>query len=127
MLKKGYRMFLCGWLFIHLLLVNTTVIVYAEKKSIEKNPFSYIKQNDLTTDSTLRETAVSFYELLMSIGIIGIMCTIIICSIKIMFPKHGQTKADAKNHLLVKCAISIMIFAFTFIIGLANAIAKSLI
>lgn len=97
-------------------IINAIVMLSLD---IDTDPFKLIngKNNGIADNKQLKGTASSFYGLLSVVGIIGIILSIIICGILIYSKKDAKKRQEAKEQLLFKFIIAILIFSFSWIIG----------
>lgn len=93
---------------------------------IDKDPFSYIKDNKLSSDDALRNTAISYYQLMMVIGVIGLAFSLFVGGYKLASSKNGNTTAEAKKAIITKMIIGSAFFGLVEILGIVIAISRQL-
>lgn len=93
------------------------VILLETKIGSDTDPFTILKKgNTITDDTNITKTVASGYRALLSIGIIGILVSLIIGAIILMYSRNPNNLEEAKKNLFVKIGIGILIFAFIFIV-----------
>lgn len=105
--------------------LSQVVISFKEKDKTGdtelKSPWTYLKNTDMAyVDApTLR----SLYILMMALGSAAIIISFIICAIKIAAYKRGQIRQEAKDAIVFKAVIAIILGNAVAIIGFVNALA----
>jgi len=119
--------YLKAWLDCHTYLVDAFVQSNSDKEpKINKDPFSYIGDNKLSDNTAVKNTAMSFYQLMIVIGVIGVMVSLTLIGYKLMFSKSGSENGEAKKNIITKLIIAIGVFGFVGILGMIFEITKSL-
>lgn len=90
------------------------------------DPFSYIDSLGISKNSSLRGNAASLYRLFMTIGVTGLVITLLLCAVKLSLYKNGKKKSEVKETIGLKLLISIGFFGFVFFAGLVLRIIKSI-
>lgn len=81
------------------------------------DPFEYLRKITVTEEEVIRETGASFYHLLETLGIIGIVLTFIVCGIRLAFAPKGQELGEVKKRLQTEAVIAVTLFGFVFLVG----------
>lgn len=97
----------------------------AEPKDID--PWVYVEDNSITLNGSLKKLAASSTELAITIGVVGIVFSIIYIILRICFTKNANTKEEIKRQALQKGVIAIMLFSIPFWLGLFKYIAELLV
>ena len=66
------------------------------------------------------------YQLLMTIGVIGLVFSIIFTAISLLMTSNAQKKEEKKSHALVICVAGICIFSVFSIVGFFKSIGSGL-
>ena len=105
------------WLMPDVFPLALTIRVLAE---VETDPFKILRDGyGFATDETVRGAGQSFYQLMMVLGVIGILSSILIGGLILAInSKNGNNRQEAKHSLFVKCGIAVLIFGFTGILGM---------
>lgn len=82
---------------------------------MNKDPFSYYKFG-FTDNPAMRGTVNSSYSLFMTIGVVGILLTLITVGIRIM-SSNPSKRAEALEEIKWKALIAIVIFSMPIIIS----------
>lgn len=93
---------------------------------IDMDPFSYLNRNEISNNESLRNGAMSFYQLMMIVGVFGVVVSLLVGACKLLMAQKGNSVADAKKEIVVKMFIGIIIFGFVSILGIVFEIASSL-
>lgn len=73
--------------------------------------------------SAAKQTGFSFYNLLLVVGIIGVVCSLVVLGISFAFSKNANKKSENKSHLVDICIGALFIFGALTFIGLIKTIA----
>ena len=76
--------------------------------------------------SKLQDIGSSGYELMLTIGIIGLVFAIIFTAVSLLLTSNAQKKEEKKSHALVICLAGIVIFSVFSIIGFFKSIGTGL-
>lgn len=74
----------------------------------------------------LKDIGASGYELMLTIGIIGLVFSIIFTAVSLLLTSNAQKKEEKKSHALVICVAGIVIFSVFGIIGFLKSIGSGL-
>ena len=89
----------------------------AKKDAMNLDPFSYLTDNSVTKDAAIRDLAASWYGVVKTFSIIGLLITIVACGISLAVTKNSRRREEVKRSILVKGAVFCGICAFAFFIG----------
>lgn len=76
--------------------------------------------------SKVEDIGASGYELMLTIGIIGLVFSIIFTAVSLLLTSNAQKKEEKKSHALVICIAGIVIFSVFSIIGFFKSIGTGL-
>ena len=76
--------------------------------------------------SKLEDIGASGYQLMMTLGIIGLVFSIIFTAVSLLLTSNAQKKEEKKSHALVICLAGIIIFSVFSIIGFFQSIGGEL-
>lgn len=79
-----------------------------------------------TLISKVQDIGASGYQLMMTIGIIGLVFSIIFTAVSLLLTSNAQKKEEKKSHALVICLAGIIIFSVFSIIGFFQSIGGEL-
>lgn len=92
-----------------------------------ENPFDYLNlANGLIQSNEMRGTAGSSYQLFISIGVVGLLVTLMIIGITLTFSSPAK-RAEALDELKWKALIAIVLFSMTTLVSWALNLASSFI
>lgn len=72
------------------------------------------------------DIGASGYQLLMTVGVIGLVFSIIFTAISLLMTSNAQKKEEKKSHALVICIAGICIFSVFSIVGFFKSIGSGL-
>lgn len=94
--------------------------------TIDTDPFDIISgDKGMADNENLKSTAASFHNFLITVGVIGCLITIIIAGI-MLTKSDPKKRQEAKENLLFKFIMIIIIFSFAWIAGLVLKITSGL-
>ena len=76
--------------------------------------------------SKLKDIGSSGYELMLTIGIIGLVFSIVFTAVSLLLTSNAQKKEEKKSHALVICVVGVVIFSVFSIIGFFKSIGSGL-
>lgn len=76
--------------------------------------------------SKLEDIGASGYELMLTLGIIGLVFSIVFTAVSLLLTSNAQKKEEKKSHALVICIAGIVIFSVFSIIGFFKSIGTGL-
>ena len=85
--------------------------------NINLDPWSYLGKNAISENQALQGTASGAFQLMITIGIIGIMATIIFAFIN-MGSENSKKREEGKSLLSSKIVVGILLFGLVGILGL---------
>lgn len=74
----------------------------------------------------VEDIGASGYQLLMTIGVIGLVFSIIFTALSLLLTSNAQKKEEKKSHALVICIAGIVIFSAFSIVGFFKSIGSGL-
>ncbi len=79
-----------------------------------------------TLISKVQDIGASGYQLLMTVGVIGLVFSIIFTALSLLLTSNAQKKEEKKSHALVICIAGIVIFSAFSIVGFFKSIGSGL-
>lgn len=79
-----------------------------------------------TLISKVEDIGASGYQLLLTVGVIGLVFSIIFTALSLLLTSNAQKKEEKKSHALVICIAGIVIFSAFSIIGFFKSIGSGL-
>ena len=74
----------------------------------------------------VKDIGASGYELMLTLGVIGLVFSIIFTAVSLLLTSNAQKKEEKKSHALVICIAGIVIFSVFSIIGFFKSIGTGL-
>lgn len=97
-----------------------------ETKNID--PWTYLTNTAVSTNSTLREFAGSAAGLLITIGVMGIVFSILYLLIRLLFGgSNAKVKSEIKDEVIFKSVVAIMLFSIPFWLGIIKLVSDLLV
>lgn len=93
----------------------------------EIDPWVYLQDTALSSNQQILGFASSASRLGITIGIMGIVFSMLYMAIRIFFSRSGKTKEEVKEEALIKGLVAIMIFSIPFWLGIFKLIGEALI
>ena len=94
---------------------------------IQQDPLKILDDGNLITQNpVMRSAGASAYQLLMAIGIIGVVCSLILAGIKLGFTKNSRSRNEVKKSIGTTLLIAVVLFGFVAILGMILEIVNSL-
>lgn len=79
-----------------------------------------------TLISKVEDIGASGYQLLLTVGVIGLVFSIIFTALSLLLTSNAQKKEEKKSHALIICIAGIVIFSAFSIIGFFKSIGSGL-
>lgn len=76
--------------------------------------------------SKVKDIGASGYELMLTVGVIGLVFSIIFTAVSLLLTSNAQKKEEKKSQALVICVAGIVIFSVFSIIGFFKSIGTGL-
>ena len=94
---------------------------------IQQDPLKIIDDEKLITENpVMRGLGASSYQLLMAIGIIGVVCSLILAGIKLSFTRNSRSRNEVKKSIGTTLLIAIVLFGFVGLLGMILEVIHSL-
>lgn len=77
-----------------------------------------------TLISKVEDIGASGYQLLLTVGVIGLVFSIIFTALSLLLTSNAQKKEEKKSHALIICIAGIVIFSAFSIIGFFKSIGS---
>ena len=74
----------------------------------------------------VQDIGASGYQLMMTVGVIGLVFSIIFTALSLLLTSNAQKKEEKKSHALVICIAGIVIFSAFSIVGFFKSIGSGL-
>lgn len=91
------------------------------------DPWVYLTDSSLSDIDSIKDFASSAGALAMTVGIIGIVFSILFMAIRVLFSSSAKAKAEVKEEALVKGLIAIMLFSIPLWLGICKLISDLLV
>lgn len=79
-----------------------------------------------TLTEKVQDIGASGYQLLMTVGVIGLVFSIIFTALSLLMTSNAQKKEEKKSHVFIICIAGIVIFSAFSIVGFFKSIGSGL-
>lgn len=93
----------------------------------EIDPWVYLQDVALSSNAQIRRFASSAGKLGITLGVMGIVFSILYMAIRILFAKNGKVKEEIKEEAMIKGVVAIMIFSVPLWLGICKMVGEMLI
>lgn len=93
----------------------------------EIDPWVYIQDTALSDSEQIRNFASSAGSLGITIGVMGIVFSILFMVIRIFFSGNVKTKSEVKEEALLKGILAIVIFSVPLWLGICKMLSEALV
>lgn len=100
---------------------------FSGKEPKEIDPWTYIQDTALSTSSQILEFASSAGSLAITIGVMGIVFSILYMSLRILFAGNARARSEVKEEAVMKGLIAIMLFSIPLWLGLCKMVSEMLV
>lgn len=95
------------------------------KEAREISPWDILEDKSITDVSAMQNMSASYYRLMIALGAVGVLTSLMVIGIKVMWAKSSQSRRARKEELMFKVLIGIAIFSYLSLIGmLYGAVTK---
>lgn len=84
----------------------------------EIDPWVYLQDTTLSSNTQIRSFASSASRLGITVGVMGIVFSIIYMAIRIFFSQNAKVREEIKEEAMIKGIVAIMIFSVPFWLGI---------
>lgn len=93
----------------------------------EIDPWTYLQDTAITSSAQIRSLSSSAYSLAITVGLIGIVCSILYMAIRLLFTQSVKTKSEVKEEAVLKGLIGIAIFSIPLWLSIFKMIGELLV
>lgn len=93
----------------------------------EIDPWVYLNDMSLSSNEQIRRFASSAGSLGITLGVMGIVFSILYMAIRILFAKSAKVKEEIKEEVMIKGVVAIMIFSIPLWLGLCKMVGEMLL
>ncbi len=76
---------------------------------------------------TAKQTGNSFYKFLMALGVIGVLCSVVICGIAIVVSQNANKRSERYGQIIAITIGAVLIFGGVGIIGMLKGIGSNVV
>lgn len=100
-------------------------LIRTEPKAID--PWVYLQDTALSGNVQIRRLASSAGKLGITIGVMGIVFSLLIMAIRIFFSGSAKTKSEIREEALIKGLVAVMIFSVPLWLGICKLLGEVLV
>lgn len=93
----------------------------------EIDPWVYLQDTALSSNKQILNFASSAGSLAITIGVTGIVFSLLFIAIKLLFSGNAKTRSEVKEEALLKALIAIMLFSVPVWLGICKLVGEMLI
>lgn len=87
------------------------------------SPFEILKDRSLSDNATVQATAASYYDLMIAAAVVGLVLSIMVIGIMLIWSRRAEARNERKQELAYKSILGIAIGGFLFLIRTIYKIA----
>lgn len=99
--------------------------VGVEPKEID--PWIYLQDTALSSNQQILSFASSASTLAITIGVIGIVFSLLFMAIRLLFSRNAKVRSEIKEEALLKGLIAIMLFSIPVWLGVCKLVGEALV
>lgn len=100
---------------------------FAGTEPKEIDPWVYLQDTALSSSEQILHFASSASRLGITIGVMGIVFSILFMVIRVLFAGSAKTKSEIKQEALIKGLIAIMLFSIPLWLGICKLLSEVLV
>lgn len=100
---------------------------FSGKEPKEIDPWTYIQDTAITTSEEILGFASSAGSLAITVGVMGIVFSILYMCIRILFAGNARARSEVKEEAVLKGLIAIMLFSIPLWLGLCKMVGEMLV
>lgn len=91
------------------------------------NPWTYVEDTSIYLNQSLTDLAASSSDLAMTIGVMGMVFSIIYIALRLLFSRNAARREEIRQEAIIKGMIAVMLFSIPFWLGLFKQFSELLI
>ena len=91
------------------------------------NPWTYVADTSIYLNESLTDLAASASDLAMTVGIMGMVFSIIYIAVRLLFSRNAARREEIRQEAIIKGMISVMLFSVPFWLGIFKQFSELLI
>lgn len=91
------------------------------------NPWTYVEDTSIYLNESLTDLAASASDLAMTVGIMGMVFSIIYIAVRLLFSRNAARREEIRQEAIIKGMISVMLFSVPFWLGIFKQFSELLI
>ena len=100
---------------------------FADVEPKDIDPWTYLKETSITDSLQIRSLSSSSYRLAVTVGIMGIVFSILYMAIRMLFTQNAKLKNEVKEEAVLKGLIAIAIFSIPLWLSIFKMMGELLI
>ncbi|WP_289768542.1 hypothetical protein [uncultured Acetatifactor sp.] len=100
---------------------------FSGREPKEIDPWVYIQDTAISTSAEIRGFASSAGDLAVTVGVMGIVFSILYMCLRILFAGNARARSEVKEEAVLKGLIAIMLFSIPLWLGLCKMVSEMLV
>lgn len=106
---------------------ENSIYNFADVEPKDIDPWTYLQDTSISSSLQIRSLSSSSYNLAITVGIMGIVFSILYMAIRILFSSNAKKKSEVKEEAVLKGLIAIVLFSIPLWLSLFKLIGELLI
>lgn len=106
---------------------QTSIYDFAGVEPKEIDPWVYLGDTALSSNQQILNFASSASRLAITIGVTGIVFSILFMAVRLLFSGSSKTRSEVKEEALLKGLIAIMLFSIPLWLGVCKLVGEMLV
>lgn len=106
---------------------ENSIYNFADVEPKDIDPWTYLQDTSISSSLQIRSLSSSSYSLAITVGIMGIIFSILYMAIRILFSMDAKKKSEVKEEAVLKGLIAIALFSIPLWLSIFKMIGELLI
>lgn len=106
---------------------ENSIYNFASVEPKDIDPWTYLQDTSITSSLQIRSLASSSYSLAITVGIMGIVFSILYMAIRILFTQNVKMKSEIKEEAALKALVAIALFSIPLWLSVFKMIGELLV
>lgn len=106
---------------------ENSIYNFANVEPKDIDPWTYLQDTSITSSMQIRSLSSSSYSLAITIGVMGIVLSILYMAIRILFAQNAKSKSEVKEEAALKGLVAIALFSIPLWLSLFKMIGELLL
>lgn len=106
---------------------ESSIYNFADVEPKDIDPWTYLQDTSITSSLQIRSLSSSSYSLAITVGVTGIVFSILYMAIRILFTRNVKVKSEVKEEAVLKGLIAIALFSIPLWLSIFKMVGELLI